>query len=100
MNQICTNEYKYDYKKTIKEHFMEMGKEMFELKPNTKLELTENESQEIEEEEKILFKNKIVQKNEFKYEGENELQLRKFIIDELGSSTFVKNGFNPEYDCF
>ena len=100
MNQICTNVYNYSYKDTLMEYFKQMGKEMFENKSDLKYELSENENVEIEEDEEIFFQNLIVQKNNLQYKGENEINLRKFIIDELGSSSFVKNGFNPEYECY
>ena len=52
---ISSNKYKYDYKKTIIEHFQYMGEKMFDLTGKTNLELTEvneNEEEVIKEETK------------------------------------------------
>ena len=45
-------------------------------------------------------KRKKVYKSKFKCIGKEEITLKKFVIDELGISNFVKNGFNPDYHCY
>ena len=34
------------------------------------------------------------------FKGESKLILKKMVIDELGVFSFIKNGFNPDYECF
>ena len=70
---ISSNKYKYDYKKTIIEHFQYMGEKMFDLTGKTNLELTEvneNEEEVIKEETK---ENKEKEEKEKKEKKEDNL---------------------------
>ena len=135
---IEIKKYKYDYKETIKEHFNYMGKQMYDLKGKTDLNLEdinenpsnhegnnefniikelpnknlnkknknreENENNEIDN-EKInnnLLDNKLIKySSKLIYKGEEEkLVLQKMVIDELGISNFIKNDFNPDFECY
>ena len=129
MYNIETTKIQYDYKKTISEHFNYMGGLMFGLKPDTELKLDEvysddylpekneaniqcestSKSKEIKEkndELEILSPNNFVNEDLIKfrskliYKGEENLILQKRVIDELGISSFIKNDFTPDYECY
>lgn len=125
---IETNKYRFDFKQTIIEHFKEMGEQMYDFKEKINLDLEEvkqenkeNKSQEVTKEnnemndenkeaiEKKETENPIVEKNteylnEYKsyliFKGDEKLVLKKMVIDELGVASFIKNGFNPDYECY
>ena len=125
---IDSNKYVYDYKETIIEHFKEMSEIMYDLKEKVEfnLEETNNENKiindqknelnnniednnfgevynednlneekmEIKENDSNIYLNKLILKSEVK------LVLKKMVIDELGVFSFIKNGFNPDYECY
>ena len=125
---IDSNKYVYDYKETIIEHFKEMSEIMYDLKEKVEfnLEETNNENKiindqknelnnniednnfgevynednlkeekmEIKENNSNIYLNKLILKSEVK------LVLKKMVIDELGVFSFIKNGFNPDYECY
>lgn len=125
---IDSNKYVYDYKKTIIEHYKEMSELMYDLKENVDftLEETNNENKIINEkkndlndnkdendlgeediednlnEEKIQIKdnNSNIYLSKLILKSEVKLVLKKMVIDELGVFSFIKNGFNPDYECY
>ena len=125
---IDSNKYIYDYKKTIIEHYKEMSELMYDLKEKIDftLEETNNENiiidekkndsndnkeendlgkEEIEDnlnEEKIQIKDKNsnIYLSKLILKSEVKLVLKKMVIDELGVFSFIKNGFNPDYECY
>ena len=125
---IETNKYIYDFKQTIIDHFKEMGEQMYDFKEKINLDLEEvkqenkenksqdttKENNEINEENKEPLEKKEIEKekieknmeslNEYKsylvFKGDEKLVLKKMVIDELGVASFIKNGFNPDYECY
>lgn len=125
---IDSNKYVYDYKKTIIEHYKEMSELMYDLKEKVDftLEETNNENKIINEkknesndnkeendlreediednlnEEKIQIKdnNSNIYLSKLILKSEVKLVLKKMVIDELGVFSFIKNGFNPDYECY
>ena len=127
MYYIETTKFHYDYKQTISDHFKYMGGLMFGLKPEVELKLEEiddkdflpgqnkanlhnqSSNKEIKEKTNIaeipnannfVNKNLIKYKSKLIYKGEENLILQKMVIDELGISSFIKNDFNPDYECY
>ena len=125
---IDSNKYEYDYKETIIEHFKNMSELMYDLKEKVDftLEETKNENTIINErknesndnkeendleeeekednlkEEKIQIKdiNSNIYLSKLILKSEVKLVLKKMVIDELGVFSFIKNGFNPDYECY
>ena len=127
MYNIETTKSQYDYKQTLSEHFNYMGGLIFGLKPETELKLDEiysddylpeqneanlesksitkeikEKSNEVEIPTPNVFVNKdlIKFKSKLIYKGEENLVLQKMVIDELGISSFIKNDFTPDYECY
>ena len=99
-NAINTDKYNYNYFNTLNEHFKIVGKEMFDLNKDINFELNENELTK-DSEENNEFNEKLIKYNScLKFETENDIELKKFVIDELGGSSFVRNGFNPDYEFY
>jgi hypothetical protein len=125
---IDSNKYVYDYKATIIEHFKEMSELMYDLKEKVDFTLEEttndnkiinekkNESNDNKEEndlgeedsednvkeEKLQIKdiNSNIYLSKLVLKSEVKLILKKMVIDELGVFSFIKNGFNPDYECY
>ena len=125
---IDSNKYAYDYKGTIIEHFKKMSEIMYDTKEKIDFNLEEinnenqtnndknNESNNNLEDNKLKGnnndnnsenlnkeKNQLINKvysTKLIYKGECKLILKKMVIDELGVFSFIKNGFNPDYECF
>lgn len=124
---IETNKYIYDYKQTIISHFKEMGEQIYDFKEKVNLDLEEvknvnkpyatpmenietyDENKEVIEKNEKGKENENVEKNNdelnkyksyFVFKGEEKLILKKMVIDELGVASFIKNGFNPDYECY
>jgi hypothetical protein len=125
---IDSNKYVYDYKATIIEHFKEMSELMYDLKEKVDFTLEEttndnkiineknNESNDNKEEndlgeedsednvkeEKLQIKdiNSNIYLSKLVLKSEVKLVLKKMVIDELGVFSFIKNGFNPDYECY
>ena len=72
-----TNAGKYNYKQTLKDHFKNMSKRFLEFKADEEFELYEERN-----------------------EKKNEIRLKRFILDELGTSIFRNNGFEPKIDYY
>ena len=127
---IDSNKYVYDYKETIIKHFKEMSEIMYDTKEKVDFNLEEINNNEIqtnndknnnelnnnyedneleinnsnsnsenlnEEKKQIIEK---VYSTKLIFKGESKLILKKMVIDELGVFSFIKNGFNPDYECF
>ena len=60
---------------------------------NSENNLNEEKAQSKENNSNI-YSNKLILKNDVK------LMLKKMVIDELGVFSFIKNGFNPDYECY
>lgn len=125
---IDSNKYVYDYKETIIKHFKEMSELMYDTKEKIDFNLEEinNENQVNNDKNKELNnnledneleennidsnsdnlnedKNQIIEKvysTKLVFKGEYKLILKKMVIDELGVFSFIKNGFNPDYECY
>lgn len=125
---IDSGKYVYDYKETIIEHFKEMSEIMYDLKEKEELilEETTNEEQIINEkkndinnnledndfekekiEENLNEKNIQIKENDSKIylnrlilKNEVKLVLKKMVIDKLGVFSFIKKGFNPDYEFY
>ena len=125
---IDSNKYVYDYKETIIEHYKEMSELMYDLKEKGDFTLEEanDENRIVNEKKNELIENK--EENDFGEEdnednlneekmqikdinsniytsklilkSEVKLVLKKMVIDELGVFSFIKNGFNPDYECY
>ena len=125
---IDSNKYVYDYKETIIEHYKEMSELMYDLKEKGDFTLEEanDENRIINEKKNEFIENK--EENDFGEEdnednlneekiqikdinsniytsklilkSEVKLVLKKMVIDELGVFSFIKNGFNPDYECY
>ena len=60
---------------------------------NSENNLNEEKAQSKENNSNI-YSNKLILKNDVK------LMLKKMVIDELGVFSFIKNAFNPDYECY
>ena len=126
---IDSNKYAYDYKETIIKHFKEMSEIMYDTKEKVDFNLEEINNNEIQTnndknnneinnnyEDNELEVNNInansdnlneekkqtiekVYSTKLIFKGESKLILKKMVIDELGVFSFIKNGFNPDYEC-
>ena len=127
---IDSNKYVYNYKETIIKHFKEMSEIMYDTKEKVDFNLEEINNNEIqtnndknnneinnnyednelevnninansenlnEEKKQIIEK---VYSTKLIFKGESKLILKKMVIDELGVFSFIKNGFNPDYECY
>ena len=127
---IDSNKYVYNYKETIIKHFKEMSEIMYDTKEKVDFNLEEINNNEIQTnndknnneinnnyEDNELEVNNInansdnlneekkqtiekVYSTKLIFKGESKLILKKMVIDELGVFSFIKNGFNPDYECF
>ena len=127
---IDSNKYAYDYKETIIKHFKEMSEIMYDTKEKVDFNLEEINNNEIQTnndknnneinnnyEDNELEVNNInansdnlneekkqtiekVYSTKLIFKGESKLILKKMVIDELGVFSFIKNVFNPDYECF
>ena len=79
------NEKKNDINNNLEDNDFE--KEKIEENLNEKnIQIKENDSK--------IYLNRLILKNEVK------LVLKKMVIDELGVFSFIKKGFNPDYECY
>ena len=97
MNIMNTNAGKYDYKQTLKDHFKNMSKRFLEFKADEEFELYEERN---EKKNEILKCKKIINGKESITEENKEIRLKRFIIDELGTSIFRNNCFEPKIDYY
>ena len=79
----------FDVIKTIKERFKEHSKDFIE---NNNNEVEKNI--EINEDEDII-KNKVI-----RLKNQQEITLKRCLIDEFGLWNLKKNGFDPKYNCY
>ena len=89
-NENQTNNDKNNDKNIDKNNYLEDN----ELEGNTNDENSENLNEE---------KNQIIDKvysTKFIFKGDCKVILKKMVIDELGVFSFIKNGFNPDYECY
>jgi HSP20 family molecular chaperone IbpA len=86
MFQYLTDLKNFDIIESLKERFITLSKDYFEV-PISKGELLDNDS---------IFKNKKLSL----VENKNEIKLKCCLIDELGFSNFKGNGFLPKYNYF
>lgn len=119
MYNIETTKTNYDYKQTLVDHFNYMGELMYGLKPDIELKLEEitddellhfneganpkceaNHQPGIQKAENLIKEELIKYKSKLIYKGQENLTLQKMVIDELGISSFIKNDFNPDYECY
>lgn len=87
----------YDYVETLKTYFINESKKYFELSNEERLELYEDKTQG---QNRILKCKKFVKDEPQEINQENELILKRFIINELGDSSFKNNGFEPKYSYY
>lgn len=119
MYNIETTKTNYDYKQTLVDHFNYMGELMYGLKSDIELKLEEitddellhfneganpkceaNHQPGIQKAENLIKEELIKYKSKLIYKGQENLTLQKMVIDELGISSFIKNDFNPDYECY
>ena len=87
--QYLTDLSNYDVIESLKERFITLSKDYFEV-PISKGELLDDES---------IFRNKKLSLKQNEKE-KNDIQLKCCLIDELGFSNFRGNGFVPKYNYF
>ena len=127
MHNIETTKTNFDYKRTIAEHFKNMGGLIYDLKADIELNLEEISAEELSHynnranlddgpnksvkkeinngsetlEANIYVNKKLIKyKSKLVYKGKENLILQKMVIDELGISSFIKNDFTPDYECY
>ena len=78
----------FDIIKTIKERFKEHSKDFIENDNKSEVNIEMNDDEDI-------IKNKII-----RLKNQQEITLKRCLIDEFGLWNLKKNGFEPKYSCF
>ena len=78
----------FDVIKTIKERFKEHSKDFIENNNEVEKNIEINEDEDI-------IKNKVI-----RLKNQQEITLKRCLIDEFGLWNLKKNGFDPKYNCY
>ena len=100
INKNFQHDYKLNFIETVKEHFENIGKEMFEINPGNKFQLLEVQNVIIDKRENIFYNNLIKNKIVLKYEGDKNIYLKDLFTIQYGGYSFIKEEYRPSYECY
>lgn len=100
LNKIYQHDYKLNFIQTIKDHFENIGQEMFEINQKIKIKLIEEQNVIIDKKENTFFNNLIKHKIILKFVGDKNIYLKDLFTIQYGEYSFIKEEYQPKYECY